>query len=102
MSFCGRAGQPHSSFLQAPRALPGQGGDAFHPLSPTLPCWVPIPPPRGSASPLWLWGHAQASEDRCEVNFPLLPPPAFFPLPPLSPHTPKDSLEAEVTQGFQN
>lgn len=35
------------------------------------------------------------------MNFPLLPPPVF-PLPPISPHTPKDSLEAEVTQGFQN
>lgn len=55
-------------------------------------------------------GQTQADEDICGgtldvrywANFPLLPSPAFSPLPPLSPHAPKDSLEAEVTQGFPN
>lgn len=62
------------------------------------------------AGPLWLPGQALAGEGtlggtldvRCWANFPLVPPPAFSPLPPPSRHTSKDSLEAEVTQGFQN
>lgn len=62
------------------------------------------------AGSLQLPGQAQAGEDtlggtldvRCWVNFSLLPPPAFSPLLHSSPHTLKDSLEAEVTQGFQN
>lgn len=102
MSFCERAGQSRSSFLKAPRAFLGQRW-GYVPLH--LPCPFLLgadPSSQGLSQPLLAASWAQAGEDRCAVNFPLFPPPAFFPLPPLSPHTPKDSLEAEVTQGFQN
>lgn len=38
----------------------------------------------------------------CWANFPSNPSPSYSLLPPTYPHTPKDSPEAEVTQGFQN